>query len=119
MPLGKPVTVEAVDGARAFRRRLLEMGLVPGTVVRVVTIAPLGDPLRIEVRHGQWSIRRAEAAQIGIERLDPERALAQVALQPLAAVSTEPTAVTAGSVAASTTAVTAGSVATGVAVPAI
>jgi Fe2+ transport system protein FeoA len=55
-----------VDGARAFRRRLLEMGLVPGTTVRVVTVAPLGDPLRIEVRGGQWSIRRAEAAQIEV-----------------------------------------------------
>jgi Fe2+ transport system protein FeoA len=59
--------VRGVDGARAFRRRLLEMGLVPGTPVRVVTIAPLGDPLQIEVRGGQWSIRRAEAAQIAID----------------------------------------------------
>jgi Fe2+ transport system protein FeoA len=33
--------VRAVDGARAFRRRLLEMGLVPGTPVRIVTVAPL------------------------------------------------------------------------------
>ena len=62
--LGKTATVRAVDGPRAFRRRLLEMGLVPGTEVRVLTIAPLGDPLQIEVRGGQWSIRRAEAAQI-------------------------------------------------------
>src|SRR5438093_1441247 len=93
IPLGHAAKVCSIDGPRAFRRRLLEMGLVPGTVVRVVTIAPLGDPLRIEVRHGQWSIRRAEAAQIGIEPLDPERALAQIAIQPIAA-STEPTAVT-------------------------
>lgn len=64
--LGRAVTVRAVDGPRAFRRRLLEMGLVPGTVVRVVTVAPLGDPLRIEVRGGQWSIRRAEAAEIEV-----------------------------------------------------
>ena len=41
---------------------LLEMGLVPGTEVRILTIAPLGDPLQIQVRSGQWSIRRAEAA---------------------------------------------------------
>jgi ferrous iron transport protein A len=68
IPLGRRVTVRAVDGARAFRRRLLEMGLVPGTPVRVVTVAPLGDPLRIEVRGGQWSIRRAEAAQIQVEQ---------------------------------------------------
>jgi Fe2+ transport system protein FeoA len=42
------------------------MGLVPGTTVRVMTIAPLGDPLQIEVRGGQWSIRRAEAAEIQV-----------------------------------------------------
>jgi ferrous iron transport protein A len=67
LPLGTPARVHAVDGPRAFRRRLLEMGLVPGTQIRVVTIAPLGDPLRIEVRGGQWSIRKAEARQIEVE----------------------------------------------------
>ncbi|MEO6775117.1 MAG: FeoA family protein [Kofleriaceae bacterium] len=69
IPLGRSVQVRAIGGPRAFRRRLLEMGLVPGVTVRVVTIAPLGDPLRIEVRHGQWSIRKAEAAQITVEPL--------------------------------------------------
>jgi ferrous iron transport protein A len=64
IPLGRSVKVRSIAGLRTFRRRLLEMGLVPGVEVRVVTIAPLGDPLRIEVRHGQWSIRKAEAAQI-------------------------------------------------------
>ena len=64
LPLGQTATVREVRGPRPFRRRLLEMGLVPGTEIRLVTIAPLGDPLRIEVRGGQWSIRRAEAAEI-------------------------------------------------------
>lgn len=67
LPLGRPATVRGVEGPRAFRRRLLEMGLVPGVTVRVVAVAPLGDPLQIEVRGGQWSIRRAEASQIAIE----------------------------------------------------
>ena len=40
---------------------------LPGTAIKVVTVAPLGDPLRIEIRGGQWSIRRAEAAQIQVE----------------------------------------------------
>jgi len=66
--LGRTARVVAVDGPRAFRRRLLEMGLVPGTDVRIVSIAPLGDPLQIEVRSGQWSIRRAEAAQIQVDQ---------------------------------------------------
>ena len=67
LPLGRSAKVLRVDGPRAFRRRLLEMGLVPGVEIRLVTIAPLGDPLRIEVRGGQWSIRRSEAAEIAVE----------------------------------------------------
>ena len=67
IPLGRAARVMRVDGPRAFRRRLLEMGLVPGTDVKVVTVAPLGDPMQIEVRGGQWSIRRNEAAQIAVE----------------------------------------------------
>jgi ferrous iron transport protein A len=66
--LGHSATVREVEGTRAFRRRLLEMGLVPGIAVRVVTVAPLGDPIQIEVRGGQWSIRRGEAAQIAVDR---------------------------------------------------
>ncbi len=66
--LGDSATIASVDGSRPFRRRLLEMGLVPGIEVRVVTRAPLGDPLQIEVRGGQWSIRRDEAAQIHVRR---------------------------------------------------
>lgn len=64
IPLGQTARVRDVEGPRAFRRRLMEMGLVPGVDVKVVTIAPLGDPIQIEVRGGQWSIRRNEAAQI-------------------------------------------------------
>ena len=67
IPLGSSATIVSVDGPRAFRRRLLEMGLVPGIDVKVVAIAPFGDPLQIEVRGGQWSIRRGEAARIVVE----------------------------------------------------
>jgi ferrous iron transport protein A len=67
LPLGRSAIVRDVQGARSFRRRLLEMGLTPGTEIRVVAVAPLGDPLQIEVRGGQWSIRRTEAAQIEVE----------------------------------------------------
>jgi Fe2+ transport system protein FeoA len=67
-PLGRAVIVREVKGGNAFRRRLLELGLVPGTQVKIVTVAPLGDPLRIAVRDGEWSIRRAEAAQITVEQ---------------------------------------------------
>ena len=61
------VTVSEVGGERSFRRRLLEMGFVAGTAVRVVGVAPMGDPMKLEVRGGLLSIRRAQAAAIRVE----------------------------------------------------
>lgn len=46
--------------------RLQELGVVPGTAVRLVRMAPLGDPLEIEVRGCLLTVRRAEAALIGL-----------------------------------------------------
>lgn len=48
--------------------RLLEMGLLPGTVVEVVRRAPMGDPIDLKVRGFHLSIRKHEAAQILMER---------------------------------------------------
>jgi ferrous iron transport protein A len=64
VPRRKFVVVDSVDGDRAFRRRLMEMGLVPGTAVRVLAVAPLGDPLTLELRASKLSIRKREAAQV-------------------------------------------------------
>jgi ferrous iron transport protein A len=66
LPLDRTAVVEAVEGERAFRRRMMEMGLVPGTKVRVVAVAPLGDPLTLELRSSRLSIRRREAAQVRV-----------------------------------------------------
>ena len=71
VPRMTSVVIAAVDGARSFRRRLLEMGLVPGTPIRVTNVAPLGDPLEIEVRSSRLSIRKAEAARIRVETTAP------------------------------------------------
>lgn len=64
----RAVAIVAVDGERGFRRRLLELGLCPGTEVAITNVAPLGDPLEISVRGGRLSIRRDEAAQIRVQR---------------------------------------------------
>jgi Fe2+ transport system protein FeoA len=44
----------------------MEMGLLPGTEVRVVRVAPLGDPIELRVRHYSLSVRRADAAEIAV-----------------------------------------------------
>ena len=68
LPLGTFATIVAVEGERPFRRRLLEMGLVPGTRVAVINVAPLGDPFEIELRDGRMSIRRVEASRVTVRR---------------------------------------------------
>ena len=48
------------------RRRIMEMGVTPGTVVRVVKVAPLGDPIEVNVRGYELSLRKEEALKIVI-----------------------------------------------------
>ena len=66
LPLRTPCTVTAVHGSRPVRRRLLELGLVPGTRVSVVGVSPLGDPLELEVRGSRLSLRKKEALTIEV-----------------------------------------------------
>ena len=50
LPLGQEAVITAVGGEGALRCRLLDMGLIPKTKVRIEKIAPLGDPLELRVR---------------------------------------------------------------------
>jgi len=65
--VGTTVTIEGISGDGSFRRRLFELGMLPGTEVTVVGIAPLRDPMELRVRGGSLSIRRTEATQIVVD----------------------------------------------------
>lgn len=67
LTLGQDAYVIRVDGERNLRRRLLELGLLPNTSVRLLHVAPLGDPLSLRVRNTTLSIRKAEAQQIQVK----------------------------------------------------
>lgn len=69
---GSSVVIEKVGGARSFRRRLMELGLIPGIEVEVLRIAPFGDPMELSVRGCNLSIRAAEARQVEVERTPSE-----------------------------------------------
>lgn len=67
VPVGSTAIVSRVKGGRRVVRRLLEMGLVPGTPVTIQREAPLGDPVELRVRNYALSIRRSEALGIEVE----------------------------------------------------
>ncbi len=55
------------EGGAAYRQKLLSMGLTPGTAFRMVRVAPLGDPVEIELRGFRLSLRKSEAEALLIE----------------------------------------------------
>lgn len=59
--------VAKLGGPSDVRRRLMEMGLTPGTPVQVIRFAPLGDPIDIQVRGYHLSLRKDEARQISLQ----------------------------------------------------
>lgn len=68
---GKVAHYEATDDPRkkAYKKKLLAMGLTPGTEFTVTRVAPLGDPVEIRVRGFKLSLRKDEAAALVIEQL--------------------------------------------------
>ena len=66
LPIGTDAIVQAMPTGRSCLTRLREMGIVPGTRIRVTRRAPLGEPIEISVRGSQLSMRNHEAAFIAI-----------------------------------------------------
>lgn len=67
LAVGEAGTIAEVGCARPIALRLMEMGLLPGTRVELVRVAPLGDPVELRVRGYSLSIRKAEARLVAVE----------------------------------------------------
>ena len=65
--IGKSAKIIKVHGEGALRRRIMDMGLTKGTEVYVRKVAPLGDPLELNVRGYELSVRKADAELIEVE----------------------------------------------------
>src|SRR5215468_9404547 len=94
LELSDVAEIEHVGGERSFRRRLMELGLVPGTRVELKAVAPLGDPLELLVRGASLSIRRGDAALVrvrpGVKLTTPELEPASRRRLPIAPVRGAP-----------------------------
>lgn len=72
LEIGKTALVRSVGGSGAVRRHLLDMGVIPGTAVTVVKLAPMGDPMELSLHNYSLTLRLAEAALIAVEEIVPE-----------------------------------------------
>ena len=65
--IGKTAKVVKVHGEGAIRRRIMDMGITKGTEIYVRKLAPLGDPMELNVRGYELSVRKADAEMIEVE----------------------------------------------------
>lgn len=64
--VGEQAVVVKLHGEGAVKRRIMDMGLTKGTEVLIRKLAPLGDPIEVNVRGYELSIRKADAQMIEI-----------------------------------------------------
>jgi ferrous iron transport protein A len=64
--VGETVTVSKLNGTGALKRRIMDMGITKGTELYVRKVAPLGDPIEINVRGYELSVRKDDAAAIEV-----------------------------------------------------
>ena len=60
-------TIVAVKGQGVTRRRLFDMGVTPGALVTLIKLAPLGDPLEVNIRNYELTLRKDEAKNVILE----------------------------------------------------
>ncbi|CAB1239946.1 Ferrous iron transport protein A [Ruminococcaceae bacterium BL-6] len=63
---GETVTVSKLNGAGAIKRRIMDMGITKGTQIFIRKVAPLGDPIEVNVRNYELSLRKADAEMIEV-----------------------------------------------------
>jgi len=68
--VGRSYVVVRVEGPAIVRRRLMDLGLLPRTELKVVRQAPLSDPIEVEVKGYSLSVRRSEARFVEVEEAD-------------------------------------------------
>ncbi|MBE6548268.1 MAG: ferrous iron transport protein A [Ruminococcaceae bacterium] len=65
--IGHSATVVKLHGEGAIKRRIMDMGITKGIVIKVRKVAPLGDPLELTVRGYELSLRKSDAETIEVE----------------------------------------------------
>ena len=72
--IGEQAVLREVGGDGALRQHFLDMGLIPGSLVKLEKFAPMGDPMQLEVRGYELTLRLDDAAKITVERVSEQEA---------------------------------------------
>ena len=67
VPIGETAKVVKLHGEGAVKRRIMDMGITKGVELHVRKVAPLGDPMELNVRGYELSVRKADAEMIEVE----------------------------------------------------
>ncbi len=65
--IGETVKVAKLHGEGAIKRRIMDMGITKGCEIYVRKVAPLGDPVEINIRGYELSVRKADAEMVELE----------------------------------------------------
>lgn len=65
--IGESVKVKALKGEGPVRRRIMDMGITKGVEINLRKVAPLGDPIEVNVRGYELTLRKSEAENIEVE----------------------------------------------------
>ena len=65
--VGSTVTVTKIDGDKAYKRRIMDMGITKGTSLYIRKVAPLGDPIELTVRGYELSVRKMDAQCVQVK----------------------------------------------------
>lgn len=70
LKVGQTARILSINTKGVIRRRLMDMGVLSGEILRVEKIAPLGDPIDIVIKNYHLSLRKNEAEGIDVEVLE-------------------------------------------------
>ena len=65
--VGRTVKVKKITGEGPVKRRIMDMGITKGTEIYVRKVAPLGDPMELQIRGYELSVRKADAEMVIVE----------------------------------------------------
>ena len=81
LKVGSSARIDSVGGEGALRQHFLDMGVIPGAELKLVKLAPMGDPMELRIRGYELTLRLADAEKIGITEIEKSEAVSETGAQ--------------------------------------